>query len=62
MYILQDRSSSTAPVAGTCATDTYTITTTQGRNNYPTLCGLQTGQHQYIDAGSTSNPTDQARL
>ena len=45
--------------AGTCEVDTLVIGTTQGRNRYPTLCGLQTGQHQYIDAGSTANPTDQ---
>ena len=49
----------TAPTAGTCQVDTYVISTTQGRDKYPTLCGLQTGQHQYIDAGHTSNPTDQ---
>ena len=52
----------TAPTAGTCQVDTYVISTTQGRDKYPTLCGLQTGQHQYIDAGHTSNPTDQVTL
>ena len=60
IFMPQVRVTATAGnTAGTCEVDTLVIGTTQGRDRYPTLCGIQTGQHQYIDAGSTANPTDQ---
>lgn len=51
-----DRDSTAAPAAGVCQVDTMTTTSPSGRST-PTLCGLEAGQHMYIDAGTGATDT-----
>jgi len=39
----------------TCATDTFVVSNLQTKQTVPTICGVNTGQHMYLDLGPDSN-------
>ncbi|XP_023347917.1 uncharacterized protein LOC111716666 [Eurytemora carolleeae] len=42
------------PSIGDCTTDSFTVTA-PGSRSPPTICGLNTGQHMYLDSSSACN-------
>ncbi|KAG1699835.1 hypothetical protein GQR58_005417 [Nymphon striatum] len=45
-----------APATGDCNLDRFTVSGQDSNNIIPTLCGINTGQHLYVDVGSSQGP------
>ncbi|KAG8201157.1 hypothetical protein JTE90_028817 [Oedothorax gibbosus] len=46
----------TGPKAGICSTDILTVTGQDLNNIVPVICGTNTGQHMYVQVGSSTGP------
>ncbi|XP_023330828.1 uncharacterized protein LOC111703186 [Eurytemora carolleeae] len=46
---------SVGPSIGDCRTDSFTVTAPDGGSAPPTICGLNTGQHMFVDSSSSCN-------
>ncbi|CAL1282277.1 unnamed protein product [Larinioides sclopetarius] len=46
----------TGPTAGVCATDLLAVSGQDLNNVVPVICGLNTGQHMYLQVGSSTGP------